>query len=97
MTVLLTEVISNAAATVLMVPIAIDVALDLGASPHSFVMGVVLGASASFLTPVGHKVNIIVFGAGGYKFFDYTRVGAGLNLLLFIVIALTLPVLWPLY
>ena len=75
MTGLLTEVMSNAAATVLVTPIAIDAALQLGANPRAFVIGVVLAASTSFLMPIGHQVNVIVFGPGGYKFSDYTRVG----------------------
>ena len=97
MTGLLTEVISNAAATVLVVPIAIDAAVRLGADPRSFVIGVVLAASTSFLMPIGHQVNVIIFGPGGYKFSDYTRVGVFLNVLLLLVVILTLPLVWPLY
>jgi di/tricarboxylate transporter len=97
MTGLLTEVMSNAAATVLVTPIAIDAALRLGADPRSFVIGVVLAASTSFLMPIGHQVNVIIFGPGGYQFSDYTRVGALLNLILLIVVLLTLPLIWPLY
>ena len=93
---LLTEVISNAAAAVLAVPIAIDAALSLGASPHAFVMATVIAASTSFLMPIGHQVNVLVFGPGGYRFADYTRVGAWLNLILFILTALILPLIWPL-
>jgi di/tricarboxylate transporter len=96
MTGLLTEVMSNAAATVLVTPIAIDAALQLGADPRAFVIGVVLAASTSFLMPIGHQVNVIVFGPGGYKFSDYTRVGVVLNLILLLVIVLTLPLIWPL-
>ena len=70
---------SNAAATVLMVPIAIDIALELGANPQSFVLAVVIGASTSFLTPVGHQSNMLVFGPGGYRFADFTRVSWLLN------------------
>ncbi len=97
MTGLLTEVMSNAAATVLVTPIAIDAAIRLGADPRAFVIGVVLAASTSFLMPIGHQVNVIIFGPGGYKFSDYTKVGVGLNLLLLIVVLITLPLIWPLY
>jgi di/tricarboxylate transporter len=97
MAALVTEPMSNAAATVLMVPIAIDVALGLGANPQTFALATVIGASTSFLTPVGHQANVLVFGPGGYRFFDYTRVGAPLNLLLFIVTMIFLPLLWPLF
>ena len=93
---LLTEVMSNAAATVLAVPIAIDAALGLGADPHAFVMAIVIAASTSFLMPIGHQVNVLVFGPGGYRFFDYTRVGVWLNLVLLILTALILPLIWPL-
>jgi di/tricarboxylate transporter len=96
MTGLLTEVMSNAAATVLAVPIAIDAARSLGADPHAFVMAIVIAASTSFLMPIGHQVNVLVFGPGGYRFADYTRVGVWLNLLLFILTALILPLIWPL-
>lgn len=96
LTALLTEVISNAAATVLMVPIAIDAAFSLGANPQPFVMGVVIAASTSFLMPVGHQVNVIIYGPGGYKFSDYARVGLGLNLLLLLLAVTVLPLIWPL-
>lgn len=94
---LITEPMSNAAATVLMVPIAIDVALGLGANPQTFALATVIGASTSFLTPVGHQANVLVFGPGGYRFFDFTRVGAPLNLTLFVVTMVFLPIIWPLY
>jgi di/tricarboxylate transporter len=96
MTGLLTEVMSNAAATVLAVPIAIDAALGLGADPHAFVMAIVIAASTSFLMPIGHQVNVLVFGPGGYRFSDYTKVGVWLNVILFILTALILPLIWPL-
>jgi di/tricarboxylate transporter len=95
-TALLTEVISNAAAAVLVVPIAIDAALSLGANPHAFVMATVIAASTSFLMPIGHQVNVLVFGPGGYRFADYARVGVWLNVVLFILTALILPLIWPL-
>lgn len=96
MTGLLTEVMSNAAATVLAVPIAIDAALGLDANPHSFVMAIVIAASTSFLMPIGHQVNVLVYGPGGYRFFDYTKVGVWLNLILLIITAIFLPIIWPL-
>ncbi len=94
---LITEPMSNAAATVLMVPIAIDIALGLGANPQPFVLATVIGASTSFLTPVGHQANVLVLGPGGYRFFDYTRVGGPLNLVILIATLVSLPLIWPLY
>ncbi len=96
MTALLTEVMSNAAATVLVVPIAIDAARGLDANPQTFVMAVVIAAATSFLMPIGHQANVLVFGPGGYRFFDYTKVGIWLNVIIFIVVAIFLPIVWPL-
>ena len=92
---LITQPMSNAAAVVLMVPIAVDTALGIDANILTFVMAVVIGAATSFITPVGHKANVLVFGPGGYKFFDYTRVGILLTVFLFIVSMIFLPILWP--
>lgn len=92
---LITEVMSNAAAAVLMVPIAIDTALSLGAQPHGFVLATVIGASTSFLTPFGHQVNVLVFGVGNYRFSDFARVGALLSLALLAVTLLAVPLFWP--
>jgi di/tricarboxylate transporter len=94
---LITEPMSNAAATVLIVPIAIDVALGLGANPQPFVLATVIGASTSFLTPIGHQANVLVFGPGGYKFTDFTRVGGLLNIVIFAVTMIFLPMIWPLF
>jgi di/tricarboxylate transporter len=94
---LVTQPMSNAAAMVLIVPIAIDTAMGLGANHLTFTLAVVIGGVTSFLTPVGHKANVLVFGPGGYKFFDYARVGALLTVILFIVTMLTLPLIFPLF
>jgi di/tricarboxylate transporter len=92
---LITQPMSNAAAVVLMVPIAVEIALGINVNVLTFVMAVVIGAATSFMTPVGHKANVLVFGPGGYKFFDYTRVGILLTVFLFIVSMVFLPILWP--
>lgn len=94
---MITQPMSNAAAMVLVVPIALDTALSLGANHLTFTLAVVIGAATSFLTPVGHKANVLVFGPGGYKFFDYARVGAPLTVFLFIVTMIALPILYPLF
>jgi di/tricarboxylate transporter len=96
MTALLTEVMSNAAATVLVTPIAIDAARSMDANPRTFVMAVVIAAATSFLMPIGHQANVLVFGPGGYRFSDYTKVGVWLNVIIFIVVAIVLPIVWPL-
>lgn len=92
---LITQPMSNAAAVVLMVPIAVEIALGINVNVLTFVMAVVIGAATSFMTPVGHKANVLVFGPGGYKFFDYTRVGFLLTIFLFIVSMIFLPIFWP--
>lgn len=94
---LITQPMSNAAAIVLIVPIALDTALGLGANYKTFTMAVVIGAATSFLSPVGHKANVLVFGPGGYRFTDYARVGAILTVVLLIVSMIFLPIFWPLF
>jgi di/tricarboxylate transporter len=94
---LITQPMSNAAAMVLVVPIALDTAASLGANHLAFVLAVVVGGVTSFLTPVGHKANVLVFGPGGYKFFDYARVGTLLTIVLFIVTMIVLPIFFPLF
>jgi di/tricarboxylate transporter len=94
---MITQPMSNAAAMVLVVPIALDTAMSLGANHLSFTLAVIIGAATSFLTPVGHKANVLVFGPGGYKFFDYARVGALLTLFLFIASMIAIPIFFPLY
>jgi di/tricarboxylate transporter len=93
---LVTQAMSNAAAVVLIVPIAVDTALGLGVNHITFTMAVVIGAATSFMSPVGHKANVLVFGPGGYRFFDYARVGALLTVILLAVSMVFLPVFWPL-
>ena len=94
---LITQPMSNAAAIVLVVPIALDTAFGLGANYKTFTMAVVIGAATSFLSPVGHKANVLVFGPGGYKFTDYARVGAILTVALLIVSMIFIPIFWPLF
>lgn len=94
---LITQPMSNAAAIVLIVPIAVDTALGLGVNHLTFTMAVVIGAATSFLSPVGHKANVLVFGPGGYRFSDYTRVGILLTVALFVVSMIFLPIIWPFY
>jgi di/tricarboxylate transporter len=94
---LITQPMSNAAAMVLVVPIALDTAAGLGASHLPFAMATIIGAATSFLSPVGHKANVLVFGPGGYRFIDYTRVGIWLTLVLLIVSMFAIPLLWPLF
>ncbi|MFK8023550.1 MAG: SLC13 family permease [Ilumatobacter sp.] len=91
-TIVLTELLTNTAAAALMVPIALAVGDDLGTDPRMFVIAVLFGASCSFLSPVGYQTNLMVFGLGGYRFTDFTRVGAPLTLSTVIVCSILIPV-----
>jgi di/tricarboxylate transporter len=94
-TTLLTEVMSNAAAAVLMAPIGISIAVGLGIEPYPFMIAVAIAASTTFITPIGHQANALVYGVGSYKFSDFSKVGIWLNVLLFIVIMVIVPLVWP--
>ncbi|SDL96133.1 Di-and tricarboxylate transporter [Halogranum gelatinilyticum] len=87
-TALLTNVVSNNASVVLMVPVAFEAATTLGANAFSFILAVTFAASTAFMTPVGYQTNLFVYGPGGYKFTDYMRVGAPLQLIFAIVTTL---------
>ncbi len=96
-TVILTEVSSNAATAIIMTPIALAVTNQMGFDPRAFVFAVAFAASASFITPVGYQTNLMVYGPGGYKFSDYIRVGFPLALIFWITAIFILPILWPIY
>ena len=90
-----TEVITNNAAAVLMFPIAVAVAEQLGVSLLPFAIAVMFSASASFITPLGYQTNFMVYGPGRYRFFDYMRIGVPLNVLAGAVAVLLIPQVWP--
>ena len=75
-TVIITELMSNNAAAVLMFPVAVATAVTLGSDPRPFVIAVTLSASLSFLTPIGYQTNMLVYALGGYRFTDFARLGA---------------------
>ena len=91
----LTTVLNNPAVAVIMAPIAINLALNLGLSARPFLMLTAVAASSAFLSPVAHKANVLVWGPGGYKFTDYTRVGLPLTLLIGLISVLIIPMIWP--
>jgi di/tricarboxylate transporter len=95
MTMLLTELITNNAAAVLMYPICMAAAQMLGVDPKPFVFAVMMAASASFSTPLGYQTNLMVFGPGGYRFTDFLKVGIPLQLLLWAVAVTVIPLVWP--
>ena len=92
----LTELVTNNAAAVIMFPIAIAVATQNGLDPRPFALAVALGASASFLSPVGYQTNTMVYAMGGYRFADFARAGLPLTIIMLLVAAFVLPIVWPL-
>ncbi len=94
-TIILTETTSNAATAIIMTPIAISAAQQMGLDPRTFVFAVCFAASASFITPIGYQTNLMVYSPGGYKFTDYVRVGLPLAIVLWCMATWLIPILWP--
>jgi len=94
-TIILTEMTSNAATAIIMTPIAISAAQQMGLDPRTFVFAVCFAASASFITPIGYQTNLMVYSPGGYKFTDYVRVGLPLAIVLWCMATWLIPILWP--
>ncbi len=92
----LTEVISNNAAAILVTPLAIGLAQQLGIDPRAFIVAVMFAASASFATPIGYQTNTLVYRAGNYKFMDFVKFGAPLNIIFVVVAAVVIPIFFPL-
>lgn len=95
LTSIMTEIISNNAIAVLMTPIVIGIADSMGVDARPFLVAVMFGASASFATPIGYQTNTLVYGAGGYRFVDFIRVGVPMNLLVGMTGILLIPFFWP--
>lgn len=95
-TLIFTEVVTNNACAVIMTPIVIAAAHDFGLDPRPFVFAVAYASSASFLTPFGYQTNMFVYGAGGYRFQDFFRIGFPLTLICFTCVMVLVPRLWPL-
>lgn len=97
----LTELISNNAVAALLTPIIVGIADkmeyagEMGVDPRPFIVAMMFGCSASFATPIGYQTNTYVYGAGGYKFTDFPKVGIPLNLLLWVVASILIPIFWP--
>jgi di/tricarboxylate transporter len=94
LTAVFTSLITNNAAVVLLFPIAITAANDLHVNVLPFVMTIMVGASASFATPIGYQTNLMVYTAGGYRFADFLRMGLPLNAAIGVVTVLLVPVIW---
>jgi di/tricarboxylate transporter len=94
-TMLLSDIINNAATVVLMAPIGISIANGLGLSVDPFLMAIAVGGSTAFLTPIGHQSNILVMGPGGYRFGDYFRMGLPLSILILLITVPLILYFWP--
>jgi di/tricarboxylate transporter len=94
---IMTEFLSNNAVAVIFTPIAIELAQSLGADPRPFVVAVMFSATLAFATPIGYQTNMMVYGPGGYKFTDFTKIGVPLNILTWLLCSALIPLIWPLY
>lgn len=94
-TLVLTEVLSNAAVAVLLTPVAVALAESLGVSPQPFIVAVMMAASAAFATPFGYQTNVLVYEMGRYSYMDFVRVGLPLNLITWAAAVLAIPVFFP--
>jgi di/tricarboxylate transporter len=94
-TLLLTEILSNAAVAVLLTPIAVALAESLGVSPRPFLVAVMMAASAAFATPFGYQTNVLVYQMGGYRYLDFVRIGAPLNLITWAAGLAVIPMFFP--
>ena len=95
LTMLLSQPMSNQAAAVVVVPIAIQTALQLGLNPRSFAVMIALGASCSFLTPLEPSC-MMVYGPGNYRFIDFVKAGMPLTVIIFFTALIMVPIIWPL-
>jgi di/tricarboxylate transporter len=99
-TMLVTEVVTNNAAALILYPIALETlnlaGLNSVSAAKAIAVTVIIGANSSFLTPIGYQTNTIVYGPGGYRFLDYTRVGLPLSVLVLVIVTFLVPQLWPL-
>ena len=89
------QIMPNPAVAVLLAPIALSAAANLGISPYPLMMTVAVSASAAFLSPVGHPANLLVMGPGGYRFADYFKVGLPLTIIVWLVVVFVMPLFWP--
>lgn len=95
LTLILTELVTNNAVAILMTPIAISIAGSMGVDPRPFLVAIMFAASASFITPIGYQTNTYVYGAGGYRFSDFIKVGIPLSMMLWAAAVFLIPKFWP--
>jgi len=92
---ILTEMVTNNAAALILFPIAMATANQMGVNVTPYIFAIMMGASASFATPIGYQCNMMVFGPGGYRFSDYLKIGIPMNLIMWITASILIPIIWP--
>jgi di/tricarboxylate transporter len=92
---ILTEMVTNNAAALILWPIAYAMATQMGVSWTPFAFAIMMGASASFATPIGYQCNMMVFGPGGYRFSDFLKIGIPMNLIAWVIMSILIPLIWP--
>jgi len=93
---LLTQLMSNAAAVVLVAPIGLGIAASFGIAPHPVLMMVAIAGSTAFMTPIGHQSNVLIYNTGAFRFIDFIKVGGPLTVVVLIVSLIVVPIVWPL-
>lgn len=92
---ILTEMVTNNAAALLLFPIAMASATNMAVNVTPFIFAIMMGASASFATPIGYQCNMMVYGPGGYRFSDFLKIGVPMNLFMWIMPSILIPLIWP--
>ncbi|NJM36913.1 MAG: hypothetical protein HC845_03025 [Akkermansiaceae bacterium] len=95
LTICLTEVLSNNATAVMLVPIVFTMANEIGVDPRPFLIAVAVAASTAFALPMGYQTHMMVYGPGGYRFSDFLKVGIPLNIICWVISCLLIPIIWP--
>ncbi len=94
LTLTLTEVLSNNATALMMVPIVVNLAKSLDVNPMPFIIGICIGASCAFMLPMGYQTHMMVYGPGGYKFSDFIRIGLPMNVITWVMASVIIPLVW---
>jgi len=94
LTLTLTEVLSNNATALMMVPIVVNLAKSLDVNPMPFIIGICIGASCAFMLPMGYQTHMMVYGPGGYKFSDFIRIGLPMNVIAWVMASVIIPLVW---
>ena len=95
LTMILTEMLSNNATAVMMIPIATTLSFEIGVNPRPMIIAVTLAASCAFSMPMGYQTHMMIYGPGGYRFTDFIRVGLPMNIICWVIACSLIPMIWP--